>query len=286
MDDKELHRLATQYQEQNNVGYTEAVSKVIAAEKLKSSQAKPNLPQDPNCDSALDAAAKLHAQQHNVSYSEAISAVCSISQHVPNTQPAGHQSSDHALDDAARRYARSNNVSYSEALSAVCTLSTNFGAGTGEFCSFSEASDASVNPVVTQLESQPIEIFRAGQHVSDDGQTISFSVEDVRKIAAAYNPRLREAPLTVGHPADSKPAYGWVGSLSSTPDGRLLMSVNNVEPQFAQAIKDRRFSKRSASFYPPMNPNNPAPGTWYLRHVAWLGAQQPAVSGLQDVVMK
>ena len=43
-----------------------------------------------------------------------------------------------------------------------------------------------------------------------------------------------------------------------------------------------RFKKRSASFYPPEHPNNPTPGKWHLRHVAFLGAQPPAVKGLRD----
>ena len=45
----------------------------------------------------------------------------------------------------------------------------------------------------------------------------------------------------------------------------------------------RRFPKRSASFYPPQAPNNPTPGKWYLRHVAFLGAQPPAIAGLKDI---
>ena len=48
-------------------------------------------------------------------------------------------------------------------------------------------------------------------------------------------------------------------------------------------VQAGRFKKRSASFYPPQAPNNPTPGKWYLRHVAFLGAQPPAVAGLKDI---
>ena len=48
-------------------------------------------------------------------------------------------------------------------------------------------------------------------------------------------------------------------------------------------VEARRFPKRSASFYPPQAPNNPTPGKWYLRHVAFLGAQPPAIAGLKDI---
>ena len=134
----------------------------------------------------------------------------------------------------------------------------------------------------SQLPPQ-IEIFRAGRHVDDAGVAHDFSAADVASMASAYDPALREAPLTVGHPAHNLPAYGWVKGLSLTDSGRLAMDTRAVEPQFAEMVQERRFPKRSACFYPPLNPNNPKPGSWYLRHVAFLGAQPPAISGLKDI---
>lgn len=127
-----------------------------------------------------------------------------------------------------------------------------------------------------------IEIFRAGRHTDDAGQVHAFSEADIASIAASYNPALREAPLTVGHPAHNLPAYGWVKGLRAE-GGRLLMATQQVEPQFAEMVQAGRFKKRSASFYPPTHPNNPTPGQWYVRHVAFLGAQPPAVAGLKDI---
>lgn len=127
-----------------------------------------------------------------------------------------------------------------------------------------------------------IEIFRAGRHIDDAGVAHEFSVADVAAMAAGYNPGLREAPLTVGHPASNLPAYGWVKGLAAAA-GVLTMSPHQVEPAFAEMVRVGRFKKRSASFYPPASPNNPAPGRWYLRHVAFLGAQPPAVAGLKDI---
>lgn len=136
-------------------------------------------------------------------------------------------------------------------------------------------------PTVKTLPDQ-IEIFRAGRHVDDAGNAHDFSEADVAAIAARYNPALREAPLTVGHPASNLPAYGWVKGLAA-PAGVLTMNSHQVEPQFAEMVQAGRFKKRSASFYPPTHPSNPAPGQWYLRHVAFLGAQPPAVPGLKDI---
>lgn len=127
-----------------------------------------------------------------------------------------------------------------------------------------------------------IEIFRAGTQVDDAGNAHHFSEADLADIARGYNPALREAPLTVGHPADNLPAYGWVKGLAANAN-LLLMDPHQVEPQFAEMVQTGRFKKRSASFYPPNSPSNPTPGKWYLRHVAFLGAQPPAVAGLKDI---
>lgn len=127
-----------------------------------------------------------------------------------------------------------------------------------------------------------IEVFRAGRHVDDNGEVHEFSQADVVGMAAAYDPALREAPLTVGHPAHDLPAYGWAGSFSAQ-DGRLLLNPRDVEPQFAEMVRNRRFPKRSLALYSPTHPSNPKPGQWYPRHVAFLGSQPPAIPGLKDI---
>lgn len=126
-----------------------------------------------------------------------------------------------------------------------------------------------------------MEIFRAGQHIDDSGVVHNFSAADVTAMARCYEPTLRESPLTIGHPADNLPAWGWVKGLADR-DGTLLMHAHQVQPQFAEMVDKKLFKKRSSSFYPPQHPNNPKPGHWYLRHVAFLGAQQPAIAGLAD----
>lgn len=127
-----------------------------------------------------------------------------------------------------------------------------------------------------------IQIFRAGRHTDDAGTVHEFSEAALQEMATSYNPALREAPLTVGHPASNLPAYGWVKAVQSS-NGVLTIDAHQVEPQFSEMVQAGRFKKRSASFYPPQAPNNPTPGKWYLRHVAFLGAQPPAVAGLKDI---
>lgn len=128
-----------------------------------------------------------------------------------------------------------------------------------------------------------IEIFRAGTHRDDSGNTHTFTRAQLEEMAATYNTALREAPLTVGHPKDNLPAYGWVQRVYINDAGNLAVDPHQVDPAFAAMVRDGRFKKRSASFYPPGAPHNPTPGKWYLRHVAFLGAQPPAVAGLKDI---
>ncbi len=140
-----------------------------------------------------------------------------------------------------------------------------------------------IQPAPPALLPDGIEIFRAGQHTDDAGVMHHFSDADLDGMATSYSPALREAPLTVGHPKDNLPAYGWVKAVQRTAAGTLCITPHQVEPQFAEMVQSGRFKKRSASFYPPHAPNNPTPGKWYLRHVAFLGAQPPAIAGLKDI---
>lgn len=127
-----------------------------------------------------------------------------------------------------------------------------------------------------------IEIFRTGRHIDDLGTVHNFSAADVAGMVASYDPAVREAPLTIGHPEHNLPAYGWVKSLEVNTAGNLVMNTHQVQPKFAEMVAAKLFKKRSASFYPPSHPSNPKPGNWSLRHVAFLGAQPPAIAGLAD----
>jgi hypothetical protein len=131
-------------------------------------------------------------------------------------------------------------------------------------------------------KTSPIEIFKPGRHVAMNGAAFDFSESDLAATVAAYDPTLHEAPLVVGHPRTDDPAYGWTQSIALAEGGKLLAVPRDVDPAFAELVNSRRFSKVSASFYPPDSPANPVPGVYYLRHVGFLGAQPPAVKGLKS----
>jgi hypothetical protein len=124
-----------------------------------------------------------------------------------------------------------------------------------------------------------LNIFRAGRHTAMSGATIEFTAADLIAVAAAYDPAKYEAPLVVGHPKLDKPRFGGVGSLTYA-DGMLSAGTKDVVPEFAEWVNRKLFNQVSASFYTPDSPQNPTPGVYSLRHVGFLGAQPPAIKGL------
>jgi hypothetical protein len=127
-----------------------------------------------------------------------------------------------------------------------------------------------------------IRIFKPGSFTSVDGSRHSFSRDDLVQAAAAYDPDGDPAPLVIGHPAIDHPAYGWATGLRLEGD-ELIADVDRVESAFAETVNAGRYRKVSASFYPPAHHGNPKPGSWYLKHIGFLGAAAPALKGLGTV---
>jgi hypothetical protein len=125
--------------------------------------------------------------------------------------------------------------------------------------------------LMSQLANQWIEVFRA--HKGENGE---FTEQDVQKIVDNYNPSFHEVPVVIGHPKGNAPAFGWVEKLRRV--GNVLEAkFRDVNADFEQMVKDRRFSKRSVSIYPD---EGAGPS---LRHVGFLGAMPPVVKGLADI---
>jgi len=127
-----------------------------------------------------------------------------------------------------------------------------------------------------ELDGRWIEVFRAG----DYGDKGTYGREDLEKIAANYDPRLHEAPLTVGHPETDAPAYGWVEALRVRANGTAMLEAKprQVDQGFEDLVKAGRFTKRSVALY-----NDLGGRGLYLRHLAFLGAQPPEVKGLKSI---
>ena len=120
-----------------------------------------------------------------------------------------------------------------------------------------------------------IEVFRAGDY-RDKGKGL-ITRADLDRVVRNYDPTYHEAPVTIGHPSNDKPAFGWIERLAVDGD-TLLAKEKQVDPQFHEARKAGRYKKRSAAFYQDASGQITS-----LRHVAYLGAAPPEVKGLQDV---
>jgi hypothetical protein len=127
-----------------------------------------------------------------------------------------------------------------------------------------------------------LHIFRAGRHTASCGTALNFDEQALQGAVDAYDPSVHEAPIVAGHPKDNGPAFGWIKGLSFS-EGNLHAEPHQVNPDFDRLVQAGSYKKISASFYSPDAPTNPVPGTWYLRHVGFLGAQPPAIKGLAPI---
>ncbi|HEU0164707.1 MAG TPA: hypothetical protein VFQ54_06640, partial [Thermomicrobiales bacterium] len=107
---------------------------------------------------------------------------------------------------------------------------------------------------------QPIEIFRVGSHTAMNGDVLDVTPQMLEQVAAGYDPARHEAPLVIGHPKTDAPAMGWVKSLHVENDG-LFATVDQLEPEFAELVRQGRFKKISGSFWTPGTTGNPVPGS-------------------------
>lgn len=233
-------------------------------------------------DADMNDAAQQLSQESGLSFCEAfskideVSKVADVIKVLPIAFSEGGEINDHLLNAAALMQAARTGSSYEVSLNHV--LNT-----------LPMSADANFAEAVAAAEPQQgieLEIFRAGNHTDSAGNKHSFTVKDVQAMAAAYDRTKREAPMVKGHPDEGAPAYGWIASLRATEDGRLMARTTQWDEGFLKEMKAGRYKKRSASFYPPGHSNNPVPGAFYLRHLGWLGAQQPAVGGLADVAFQ
>lgn len=123
---------------------------------------------------------------------------------------------------------------------------------------------------------QWVEIFRAGYHEDSRGVGRSFSTDDLDQIIAntqSGNP----VPHVITHNELYSP-FAYARSSQFRRVGEVLEArMDGIEPQFAELIKSGRLYERSIRLLPI------ATGGWKVGHIAWLGAEPPAVEGLKPV---
>lgn len=128
----------------------------------------------------------------------------------------------------------------------------------------------------------PIEVFRTGSFLNMTGKEHSITETTLRDLAARYDREQAPAPVVIGHPVMDAPAYGWVESLY-VQGGVLKATLEDTSAEFADMVKAGHYKRVSISMFPPNSATNPKPGSFYLKHVGFLGAAAPAVPGLKPV---
>ena len=124
------------------------------------------------------------------------------------------------------------------------------------------------------MDNKWIEIARTGTFTDSSGREQTFTAGDLDAIARSYDPQKRDAPLCFGHPqSDRAPAFGWVDRLKSE-GGRLYASFSQVPDEVRELVARGHYRHVSMSLMPDRVS---------LRHVALLGAAQPAIDGLAAV---
>ena len=121
-------------------------------------------------------------------------------------------------------------------------------------------------------------VFRAGTHTDSRGRTSTFSGEDLDGIVAAYD-SASPSPCVVTHEElYSLFAYAKVGEIQRNSDMlKARCDADSIEPLFAKLVEDGRLHNRSLQIVPH------ADGSYRRGHVAFLGAEPPAVEGLAPI---
>lgn len=118
------------------------------------------------------------------------------------------------------------------------------------------------------------DVFKAGKYPQG-----IFSAKDVETLAANYDPKFCEAPITLDH-EQKGPAYGWVSGLKAE-NGKLKASFRDVAPELKDFVQLGKYKKISVEIYRELECKKP-----YLKAVSFLGAAIPQVKGMDPVEFK
>lgn len=120
-----------------------------------------------------------------------------------------------------------------------------------------------------------VPIFRAGKQTDSRGRTQEWTEADLDQVVANHSAE-HPAPHVITHKELYSPfAYAQVEALKRDGD-TLYAKSKNIEPQFEQLLKDGRLYERSVRLVKSEQ-------GWRLGHIAWLGAEPPAIEGLAPV---
>lgn len=127
-------------------------------------------------------------------------------------------------------------------------------------------------------------VFKAGTWKNTE-----YTNADLQASVNSYNTVKVSAPWVVGHAIVSgDPAAGWVRSLEYVEDEKKVGEIwaNSDFNELGQKLLDEGlYENKSISFYPKNSAYSPNPDVHFVRHVALLGAEMPALSNLGPVAV-
>lgn len=120
-----------------------------------------------------------------------------------------------------------------------------------------------------------VEIFKAGKQTDSKGRTQEFTATDLDQVVSNLDPTHPPKHVITHRELYSPFGYGDIVELKRDGDS-LFARSDNIEPQFDALVKNGRLPERSVRLVP-------SDQGWKLGHLAWLGAEPPAVEGLAPV---
>lgn len=147
-----------------------------------------------------------------------------------------------------------------------------------------------------------ITIFKKGTHTAANGEKFSFGDRELDEIVESYDSQHFRAPLIITHntfgvpdhkladysaddgklPTSKHLAFGFPDKLKRVGDA-IVGVFSKISPKFERLNREGAILSISSSLYKPHSPTNPYPGKWALRHIAGLGAEPPAVKGMNPL---
>ncbi len=110
--------------------------------------------------------------------------------------------------------------------------------------------------------------------VNGKSKEIPITLKELQTMAAAYDPELQQAPVTVEH-EKSGPALAWVAELRMNGE-KLQAKLKDISSTLGDWLKSKAYNSRSIESYSKFKPT----GGPYLGALTFLGAAAPAVKGL------
>ena len=109
-------------------------------------------------------------------------------------------------------------------------------------------------------------LFKAGKQTHSSGHTKEWTKADLDKIVSTFNDGGEEIPATLGHKIKDKPAMAWFKKVWR--DGETLFGeMGDIVDEFGVMLKKKMFKNRSIALRSNLS----------LRHIAFLGAEAPAI---------